>query len=109
MLISCLFAIFLIASQYSFNGLYDCSIIGGVINTIRAFAGASANNATSVTDTVFRYDEATNDWSTLPVMPIAVRDAAAAFASNGRIYILGGATAAGATAAVQSFDPTSNS
>jgi hypothetical protein len=73
-----------------------------------AFGGASANNATSVSNSAYRYDEDSDTWSTLAVMPIAVRDAATAIGSDGKIYLIGGATAAGATASVQSYDPQSN-
>ncbi len=90
-------------ARFNFAGLADGA------GHILVFGGASVNNSTSVTNTVFRYDESTNTWTTLSPMPISVRDEAVAPGFNGRIYVIGGATAAGATATIQSYDPATDS
>ena len=75
---------------------------------IFTFGGATANSASSVSSTVYRYTVATNSWQTMTAMPIATRDSAAVLASNGRIYVLGGSSGSATIATVQSYDPVAN-
>lgn len=87
---------------------FDFPAVDDGAGHIYTFGGATANNATSVSNTVYRYTVATNTWQTMAAMPVATRDSAAVLASNGRIYVLGGSSAAGAIATVQSYDPAAN-
>lgn len=47
-------------------------------------------------DTVWRYDPASDEWSSLAAMPVR-RGAASASVANGKIYVIGGATVAAGT------------
>jgi Kelch motif protein len=53
--------------------------------------------------TFTRYDARVDTWTTLPRLPVATRAAAAA-ALDGRVYVLGGTTPTGNTAAVRAWD-----
>ena len=56
--------------------------------------------------TFARYDTRRNRWEVLPQLPVATR-AAAAVELGGLIYVVGGTTAAGNTAATWAYDPRS--
>jgi N-acetylneuraminic acid mutarotase len=74
---------------------------------IFTFGGVGADG--KVTSSVYEYTVSSGMWSTVATtLPVAVRDSAAVLASNGRIYVLGGITAAGTTADVESYDPVGN-
>lgn len=75
-----------------------------ILGHIYVFGGAASNNATSVTSTSYRYNVATNAWDTIAPMPVAVRNAVAVTAANGKIYVLGGKGGAGVVDTVQSYD-----
>ena len=74
---------------------------------IFTFGGVGADK--TITSNVYEYTIASGTWSTVATtMPVAARDSAAVLAANGRIYILGGITAGGTTADVESYDPVGN-
>ena len=75
---------------------------------IFTFGGATVNNSTSVSSTVYRYTVATNSWQTMAPMLTATRDSAAVMGSDGRIYVLGGSSGNSTLATVQSYDPAAN-
>jgi N-acetylneuraminic acid mutarotase len=54
--------------------------------------------------TFARYDPSADRWQVLPRLPVATR-AAAATALGGRVYVVGGTTATGNTAATWAYDP----
>lgn len=72
------------------------------------FGGASTTASDSLTNTNYEYSISTDTWATAAPMPTAVRDEAAVLGSNGLIYVLGGISAAGTTAAVQVYNPATN-
>jgi N-acetylneuraminic acid mutarotase len=53
--------------------------------------------------TFARFDPRTDEWTTLPPLPEAIRAGAAA-ALDGRVYVIGGATAAGGGRQVYAYD-----
>ncbi|GAC1442531.1 MAG: hypothetical protein NVS3B26_00060 [Mycobacteriales bacterium] len=87
---------------------------GAFLNGRFYVAGGLAPASTSISSAFESYDPATDSWTALPSMTRGVRDAAAV-AVGGKIYVMGGATSgvtdsdqAGATSAVQVFDPAAN-
>ena len=88
--------------------LYGEAALSDGAGHIYTFGGVGANGA--ITTAVYRYTIATNTWdSTAAPMLAGVRDSAAVLAPNGLIYVIGGQTATGATATVESFNPGTNS
>ena len=87
--------------------LYGESAVSDGAGHIYTFGGVGANGA--ITNVVYRYTIATNTWdqSAAPLQ-VGVRDSAAVLASNGLIYVIGGKTAAGTTATVESYNITTN-
>jgi hypothetical protein len=74
---------------------------------IYAFGGVGANG--SISNLVYRYTIASNTWDQSPApLQVGVRDSAAVSAPNGLLYVLGGKTASGATATVESYNATTN-
>lgn len=78
------------------------------IGAIYTFGGGVVNDSVSVSANVYRYTISTDSWSEMAPMPIPTRDAAAARAVNGKIYVFGGLSAAGVIANVQVYDTVSN-
>ncbi|MEZ6101207.1 MAG: fibronectin type III domain-containing protein [Pirellulaceae bacterium] len=76
---------------------------------IYVFGGSATTSTGGIESTTFRYDVASDSWTTLASMPLAVQDSAAVQAENGLIYVLGGLTSAGPTATVQVYDPATDS
>jgi hypothetical protein len=74
---------------------------------IFAFGGF---DGTRVLSTVEVYNPGTNSWTEAPPMPTARASLAAVDGPDGQIYVIGGGTGAGASAAgtVEAFDPSSN-
>jgi hypothetical protein len=85
--------------------LYSEAALGDGSGHLFTFGGIGP--AGNITSTVYRYTIATNTWNTVASLPIAVRDSAAVLA-NGKIYVLGGVTATGTTAAAESYNETTN-
>lgn len=76
---------------------------------ILTFGGGTENREASVSDTVNRYDIATNTWTRAAPMPIATRDSAAVLGPDGRIYVIGGSSAGGPLSRVLVYDPSTDS
>ncbi len=72
------------------------------------FGGSSTLDDSGVRDTTYRYDIATDSWSTVGPMLVGTRDSAVSRGPDGLIYVTGGMTATGATDAVQQYDPATN-
>src|SRR5262249_27959789 len=85
--------------------LYSESAVADGNGHVFTFGGVDATGA--ITSKVYRYTISTNKWDMVGSLPVAVRDSAAVLA-NGKIYVLGGVTATGTTAAVESYDETTN-
>jgi N-acetylneuraminic acid mutarotase len=81
--------------------------IGGAVAV-----GPAGSFESATVGTVEEYDPETDDWTTKRPMPTA-RDAPAAMANNGRLYIVGGVVEGPAsfeiTAAVEEYDPATDS
>jgi hypothetical protein len=76
--------------------------LGGAIYA----AGGMVGETGRPLSTFARYDPALDRWSTLAPLPVPTRAAAAA-AVGGELYVMGGTTRSGNTAAVWSFSPDS--
>lgn len=68
------------------------------------FGGGTANTATSVSNTAYRYIVATNTWNAVAPLPAPVRESVAVAAPNGKIYLLGGVANGVASRQVQAYD-----
>jgi hypothetical protein len=85
--------------------LYSEAAVSDGSGHLFTFGGVDATG--NITSTVYRYTISTNTWNKVASMPTAVRDSAAVLAS-GKIYVLGGVTPTGKTAAVESYDEATN-
>jgi hypothetical protein len=65
---------------------------------------AGGATASGITANAYAFNALTQTWTTLPPMPLAVRDAAAAVGAAGKLYVIGGISASGAVNTVQSYD-----
>jgi hypothetical protein len=65
---------------------------------------AGGATASGITANAYAFNSLTQTWTTLPPMPLAVRDAAAAVGAAGKLYVIGGISASGAVNTVQSYD-----
>ncbi|QDS97663.1 putative Ig domain-containing protein [Adhaeretor mobilis] len=72
------------------------------------FGGSSTTQAGNIENSSFRYTVATGTWDSVAPMPIATQDSAAVYAGDGTIYVIGGQSAAGTVATVQTYDPASD-
>jgi N-acetylneuraminic acid mutarotase len=82
--------------------------VNGKIYVMGGSVGSSDATRQAVAS-VEEYDVATNTWTTKASMPIASVFPAALLASNGRIYVIGGANSAtGVLDTVQEYDPAMN-
>ena len=70
-------------------------------------AGGMVGETGRPLDLLARYDPATDSWETLRRMPEAVRAGAAATV-DGLLYVVGGTTAEGNSAALHAYDPASD-
>lgn len=90
------------------QGRFGFSAVSDGAGHLFTFGGATANNATSVSTTVYRYTIATNVWETMAPLPVAMRDSAATLGPNGKIYVVGGFSGTATLNLVQSYDLASN-
>ncbi len=88
--------------------LHGSSAIGDGNGHIFVFGGSTTLNDSGIQGTTYKYDIATDKWSTVAPMPTATRDSAAVIDNAGNIYVLGGMTKNGATAKVQKYNPSTN-
>jgi hypothetical protein len=65
---------------------------------------AGGATASGIAANAYAFNALTQTWTTLPPMPLAVRDAAAAVGAAGKLYVIGGISASGAVNTVQSYD-----
>jgi hypothetical protein len=72
------------------------------------FGGSSTASAGAIESTSFRYTVATGIWEAVAPMPVATEDSAAVYAENGSIYVIGGVSASGTVATVQTYDPVTD-
>ncbi len=78
-------------------------IAGAQVGPLLYAAGGMVGQTGRPLASFSRYDTRTDTWTQLPQLPVATRAAAAA-ALDGTIYVTGGTTAAGNTAAVWAWD-----
>ena len=90
------------------QALHGLSAIGDGNGHIFVFGGSTTLDDSGIQGASYRYDIASNTWSTVAPMQIGTRDSAAVMDDTGAIYVLGGVTSNGATDAVQAYDPTTN-
>ena len=90
------------ASRSGAAAAYDGS------GSIYVVGGSATVNGTSGTSTLYKYTISTNTWTTLASLPINIRDAAAVFAPDGKLEVLGGISGGATVASVESYDPVSN-
>ncbi len=93
--------------------LHSVVALGGKLYAIGGitalFGGPSGGNVkVEMLDTVEVYDPATNSWAPASPMPTPRGAAGAAVPGNGMIYVAGGMTSAGSTAAVERYDPVAD-
>jgi hypothetical protein len=89
------------------QALYGESAVGDGAGHIYVFGGVGANGA--ISNIAYRYTISANTWDTsAALMQYGERDGAAVLAPNGLIYVIGGKTATGTTAAVESYSITTN-
>ncbi|MCA9246979.1 MAG: tandem-95 repeat protein [Planctomycetales bacterium] len=91
------------------QALHGLSAHGDGAGHIFVFGGSTTIDDTGIQRNSYRYDVATDTWSTVAPMPIGTRDSAVAMDHDGLIYVIGGMTDSGATDAVQVYDPSTNS
>ena len=90
------------------QALHGLSAIGDGNGSIFVFGGSTTFDDSGIQATSYRYDIASNSWSTVGPMLVGTRDSAVARDADGLVYITGGMTSTGATAAVQQYNPTTN-
>jgi len=73
--------------------------------TLICVIGGISSSTRQPTNTVHVYDAKKNVWSTKSSMPTARYGPSAAFASNGLIFAIGGATSSGVPGANEAYDP----
>lgn len=88
--------------------LRGMSAIGDGNGNVFVFGGSTTLNDSGIQDTNYRYDVATDAWSTVGPMLVGTRDSAVTSDADGLIYLTGGMTSTGATDAVQQYNPTTN-
>ncbi|HHK42136.1 MAG TPA: hypothetical protein ENJ50_06940, partial [Planctomycetaceae bacterium] len=88
--------------------LHGSSAIGDGKGHIFVFGGSTKIDDSGIQGVTYRYDIATDKWTTMAPMPTATRDSATVIDKSGAIYVLGGMTKNGATAKVQKYDPSTN-
>jgi N-acetylneuraminic acid mutarotase len=70
--------------------------------------GSDTANGTTGTTTLYKYTVATNQWTALAALPTPIRDAAAVFAPDGQLDVIGGISNGTTVASVETYDPTTN-
>jgi Kelch motif len=88
-----------VASMSQRRSYIAAAQVGQAIYTAGGMVGESGRPLATFT----RYDPGLDRWTTLPQLPVATRAAAAA-AADGILYVIGGTTPDGNTAAVWSWD-----
>jgi len=88
---------------------HSTSVVDGKIYAIGGFIRATTGGAESRSSAVEAYDPATDTWTEKAPMPTA-RGFLATSVVNGKIYAIGGATAAGGTylSTVEEYDPVTD-
>jgi hypothetical protein len=76
--------------------------------SIYVVGGSSTVNGTDGTSTLYRYTVSSDTWTSLAALPINVRDAAAVFAPDGTLEVLGGISNGATVATVESYDPATD-
>ena len=70
---------------------------------IYVFGGTNTSGNNNYLTAVYAYDIAANSWSTVAPLPVGMNSGAAATGPDGRLYVVGGSTAAGQSAAVWAY------
>jgi N-acetylneuraminic acid mutarotase len=89
------------------QALYATAATADGFGHIFVFGGAHTTTG-AASNAVYRYTIATNTWDTMSPMSIAVRNAVAVDAPDGRIYLIGGKDASGAVTNVESYNPAAD-
>ena len=90
-------------ARYDFPAVFDHT------NMIYIFGGYTNADAAAETASVLRYSVSKNTWTNLADMPVPTAGSAAAFGSDGKIYVIGGLSGGVATDLVQVYSPANNS
>jgi N-acetylneuraminic acid mutarotase len=90
------------ASRSGAAAAYDGS------GSIYVVGGSATVNGTTGTNTLYQYTIASNTWTTLAALPINIRDAAAVFAPDGTLEVIGGISNGTTVASVESYNPASS-
>lgn len=88
--------------------LHGLSAVGDGNGHIFVFGGSTTVGDAGIQSSAYRYDIASDSWSSVGPMLVGTRDSALAVDADGSIYISGGMTASGATDAVQQYFPATN-
>ncbi len=75
---------------------------------IYVVGGSATVNASTGTNTLYKYTVATNSWTTLANLPLNLRDAAAVFSPDGELQVIGGISNGQVVASVETYDPSTN-
>jgi hypothetical protein len=78
------------------------------VGSIYVVAGSATAGGTTGTSTLYKYTIASNSWTALASLPIAIRDAAAVFTPDGQLDVFGGISNGKTVAYVETYDPSSN-
>lgn len=90
------------------QALHGLSATGDNNGHVFVFGGSTTADDSGIESAAYRYDIATDTWSSIGPMPVGTRDSALAVDTDGNIYVTGGMTSAGATDAVQQYDTATN-